>query len=171
MILSDTDIVRRLHYTNSDDRTLTVEPLDDAQIQPASIDLRLAPEFMDPVDGSYWRATDSITLDPGQCLLGSTAERVELPPDIVGQVTGRSTLGRKFVIVHATAGYIDPGWPGPDPEDDGYITLELANLSPVPQEIEIGSRVGQIVLHKTCSESSGYEGQYSGDGVEGAGEL
>lgn len=171
MIYTDTDIVRRMHYTQNESKQLVIEPYEDEQIQPASVDLRLSGEFLDPFAGGRWRATDSITLSPGECLLGSTVEHVELPNDIVGQVTGRSTLGRQFVIVHATAGFIDPGWPGPDEDADGRITLELANLGPEPVPIDIGSRVAQIVLFGTTSESSGYEGQYAGDGTEAAGEL
>src|SRR5690349_14589439 len=60
-------------------------------------------------------------LHPGDFALGSTMETVWIPDDLVGQVDGRSSVGRLAVVVHATAGLIDPGF-------KGQITLELSNI-------------------------------------------
>lgn len=160
MILSDRDIRARLAMGD-----LKVEPLGDerAQIQPASIDLRLAPEFivyrpgeiacLDPKQPETLRAAaerinvrdgDAFTLHPGDFALGSTLETVSIPDDLVGQVDGRSSVGRLAVVVHATAGLIDPGF-------RGQITLELSNIGRIPVRLYPGMRIAQIVLQQMTS--------------------
>ena len=121
MILSDTDLLDRLAEGD-----LVVDPIDDldTQVQPASIDMRLGSEFLefqrtnipcihpnraDEVD-EYVRETyvdegDEFILHPGDFVLGTTKERVEIPPDLVATVEGRSSLGRLAVVVHASLPY------------------------------------------------------------------
>ena len=129
----------------------------DAQLQPASLDLRLGNEFktftnnLAPIEpGADWaKATTHVirsreqgfTLHPKQFVLGTTQERVRLPNDIVGRVEGRSSLGRIGLMVHVTAGYIDPGF-------FGHITLELCNLNSVPLLIRPGHRICQLSFHQ-----------------------
>ena len=160
MILSDRDIRARLLAGD-----LKIEPILDAevQIQPASVDLRLSSEFivyrpgqiacLDPrVPESLSVATervvvadgDAFTLHPGDFALGSTMETVTIPDDLVGQVDGRSSIGRLAVVVHATAGLIDPGF-------KGQITLELSNIGRIPVRLYPGLRVCQIVLLRMTS--------------------
>lgn len=160
MILSDRDLEARLAKGD-----LVVDPLDDpkVQIQPASIDLRLGNvfvvyktthvPFIDPQDPETVqkyteRVTvkkgDSFILHPGEFALGSTIERVAIPTDLVARVEGRSSIGRLAVVVHATAGFIDPGFAG-------QITLELSNLGRVPVKLWPGMRISQIVLHTLTS--------------------
>ena len=157
MILSDRDIKERLAKGD-----LVVEPLDDpaVQVQPASIDLRLGNEFLvfrnphipylDTRGASGVEAyTERITIEeggmfilhPGEFVLGTTLERVRIPNDLVAKVEGRSSLGRLAVVVHATAGFVDPGF-------EGHITLELSNLGRVPVALHPGMRVSQIALHQ-----------------------
>jgi len=133
---------------------LVIEPLDEACIQPASIDLHLGRTFRvfrvtrrpfvdvrQPVDD----LTELITIDdeepfiiqPGAFCLGSTIETVTLPHDIVARVDGKSSLGRLGLLVHATAGYVDPGW-------TGRLTLELSNQSQMPIALYYGMRIAQI---------------------------
>lgn len=121
MILSDRDIRRRLK-----DGDLVVEPLDDPQlqIQPASIDLRLGNEFLEfersnipcihpeseEETDDYTRRRvvetgDEYVLHPGDFVLGTTYETVEIPDDLVARVEGRSSLGRLAVVVHASLPY------------------------------------------------------------------
>ena len=121
MILSDRDILRRL-----EDGDLVVEPLDDLglQIQPASVDLRLGSEFLEfqrtniscihPDDEreieEYITETvvedgADFVLHPGDFVLGTTRERIEVPPDLIAHVEGRSSLGRLAVVVHASLPY------------------------------------------------------------------
>jgi dCTP deaminase len=121
MILSDADILRRL-----EEGDLAIEPLDDPdlQIQPASVDLRLGREFLEfqrtniPCihPGSEREVEEYVTetvvdeseefiLHPGDFVLGTTRERVEIPNDLLANVEGRSSLGRLAIVVHASLPY------------------------------------------------------------------
>lgn len=155
MILSDRDILARLETGD-----LVVEPLDDLdlQVQPASIDLRLGREFLEfrrtnipcihpnseqEVD-EYVEETvvgddEEFILHPGDFVLGTTHERVEIPPDLLAHVQGRSSLGRLAIVIHATAGVVDPGY-------KGQITLELSNLGTAPVALTPGMRISQLIL-------------------------
>jgi len=155
MILSDADILRRLEAGD-----LVVEPLDDPdiQIQPASVDLRLGREFLEfqhanipcihpnaegEVD-EYVELTEveeggEYILHPGDFVLGTTHERVEIPDDLIAHVEGRSSLGRLAIVVHATAGLCDPGY-------KGQITLELSNLGTAPVALTPGMRISQLTF-------------------------
>lgn len=160
MILSDGDIRRRL--TDGD---LVVEPLADPelQIQPASIDLRLGREFLEfqrtnipcihpdseqevgeYVEETYVEEGDEFILHPGDFVLGTTKERIEIPADLLGTVQGRSSLGRLAIVIHATAGIIDPGY-------RGQITLELSNLGTAPVALNPGMRISQVIFRELKS--------------------
>jgi dCTP deaminase len=76
-------------------------------------------------------------LHPGQFVLGSTLERIALPDDLVARLEGKSSLGRLGLLIHSTAGYVDPGW-------DGNLTLELSNVANLPITIYYGMKIGQI---------------------------
>jgi dCTP deaminase len=164
MILSDADIRRRL--TDGD---LVVEPIADPelQIQPASIDLRLGREFLEfqrtnipcihpnseqevdeYVEETYVEEGEEFILHPGDFVLGTTKERIEVPPDLLGTVQGRSSLGRLAIVIHATAGIIDPGY-------RGQITLELSNLGTAPVALSPDMRISQVIFTelKTPAES------------------
>lgn len=155
MILSDREIARRL-----DEGDLAIEPLDDPelQIQPASVDLRLGREFLEfqrtnipcihpnsdeeideYVTESIVEEGEDFVLHPGDFVLGTTHERVEIPPDLIAHVEGRSSLGRLAVVVHATAGLCDPGY-------EGQITLELSNLGAAPVALSPGMRISQLTF-------------------------
>ena len=70
-------------------------------------------------------------------MLGSTLERVRLPDDLVARLEGKSSLGRLGLLIHSTAGFIDPGW-------DGHVTLELSNVANLPITIYPGMKIGQL---------------------------
>jgi dCTP deaminase len=76
-------------------------------------------------------------LHPGEFVLGSTLERVRLPDDLVARLDGKSSLGRLGLLIHSTAGFIDPGW-------DGHVTLELSNVAKLPITIYPEMKIGQI---------------------------
>jgi dCTP deaminase len=76
-------------------------------------------------------------LHPGEFVLGQTLEWVELPSDIVARLEGKSSLGRLGLLIHSTAGYVDPGW-------KGNLTLELSNVASLPIALYFGMRIGQI---------------------------
>jgi dCTP deaminase len=160
MILSDRDILRRLEAGD-----LVIEPLDDIdqQVQPASVDLRLGEQFLEfqranipcihpnreEEVGDYVSETvvpegDEFILHPGDFVLGTTTERVDIPADLIAHVQGRSSLGRLAVVVHATAGIVDPGY-------RGQITLELSNLGTAPVALSPGMRVSQLIFTELSS--------------------
>lgn len=146
MILSDQDIKARLSSGS-----VVIEPLEDRelQIQPASVDLRLSSQFRRATNQELETVPDGedFILAPGEFALGATIERLRVPVDLVARVEGRSSVGRLGILVHATAGFIDPGF-------DGNITLELANLGPTPARLRPGSRICQIVFHEMTSAAS-----------------
>jgi dCTP deaminase len=131
-----------------------VEPWDETVVQPASIDVRLGSSFRvfhnfrtaaidlsDPptnltelVDVG---ADGSFVIHPGEFVLGATVEHVELPDDVVARIEGKSSLGRLGLIVHATAGFVDPGF-------RGSLTLEITNLTRVPIVLWPGRPVAQL---------------------------
>ncbi|SEN29488.1 dCTP deaminase [Halorientalis persicus] len=155
MILSDTNILDRLAKGD-----LVIEPLEDVdlQVQPASVDLRLGREFLEfqhanipcihpnseqevaeYVDETHVEEGDEFILHPGDFVLGTTVERVEIPADLIAHVEGRSSLGRLAIVVHATAGLCDPGY-------QGQITLELSNLGTAPVALTPGMRISQLTF-------------------------
>ncbi len=178
MILSDADLKARLAKGE-----IEITPLDDPQlqIQPASVDLRLSDRFVvyqvphvaciDPHDEST--IVDHTTeikieegkpfvLHPGEFALGSTYERIKVPADLVARVEGRSSIGRLAVVVHATAGFIDPGF-------EGEITLELANLGNCAVKLYPGMRISQIVFHELKTPAERPYGSERGSKYQGQG--
>ena len=148
-VLSD-GTIRRL----VEEGRIKIDPWDPGMVQPASVDLRLGPTFRvfhnhrvsaidlrDPPRG----LTEEVEVDgdtpfvihPGEFCLGRTQEWVELPDDVVARIEGKSSLGRLGLIVHATAGFCDPGW-------KGTLTLELANLTRVPIKLYAGLPIAQL---------------------------
>jgi dCTP deaminase len=133
---------------------IVIEPWDPAMLQPASVDLRLAASFrvftnhkvaaIDLADLPD-RLTehvavadgDSFVIHPGEFVLGRTQERVELADDLVARIEGKSSLGRLGLIVHATAGFVDPGF-------QGTLTLEITNLTRVPIVLWPGKPIAQL---------------------------
>ena len=130
MLLSDQDLVR-LGPT-------LVTPFDAQFVQPASIDLRLGRFILAPSGAPTDRVIDirhslewmkystfdletsEYVLYPGQGILASTYERLSVPDNLAARVEGRSTLGRLFILVHHTAGWVEPTF-------EGEITLEILN--------------------------------------------
>mgnify|MGYP006268112571 CR=1 FL=1 len=160
MILSDTDLLRELEHGS-----LVVSPLDiDRQVQPASIDIKLGqdiiefdrtgiscihPDSEEEIDQYTTEKTidedGELILHPGDFILGSTKEWIEVPNHLVARIEGRSSLGRLAIIVHATAGWIDTGY-------KGRVTLELSNLGAAPVALTPGMRIGQMVVLELKSE-------------------
>lgn len=131
MLLPDFQIKEYL-----DKGDLVIDPFEEWMLQPASVDVHLGTEFMvynvwdDTPINPYEGVTDAETLKfngfsevvlaPGESILATTKQRVELPNNIKATVEGKSSLARYFVAVHATAGFIDPGF-------EGTVTLEITN--------------------------------------------
>ena len=129
---------------------LRIDPWDPEMVQPASVDLKLGSSFRvfhnhriqvidlaDPPTDLTEQVTvdngDSFVIHPNEFVLGRTEEWVELPDDVVGRIEGKSSLGRLGLIVHATAGFVDPGF-------QGTLTLEITNFNSVPIVLRTGLR-------------------------------
>ena len=138
MILSDRDIRVALDYKEIE---ISPMPSDDA-FQPSSIDLRLGEGFLS-IDGTKL-GDKQITVQPNDFLLASTLESVELPSSIVAKLEGKSSIGRRGIFVHVTAGYIDPGW-------KGRLTLEIYNASSEPYKLTSGEKICQIRFMRLSS--------------------
>ncbi|MDI6900144.1 MAG: dCTP deaminase [Anaerosomatales bacterium] len=149
MVLSDRTIKEQMTAGR-----IRIEPCDPADIQPSSVDLHLGERFqvfrnsrypyIDPAmeqDGLMElveaTAEEPFVLHPGEFVLGATVERVDLPEDIVARLEGKSSLGRLGLLIHSTAGYVDPGW-------SGTLTLELSNVANLPIVLTPGMAIGQI---------------------------
>ena len=150
MILSDGTIRRLLA-----ERRIVIEPLEESFVQPASVDVRLGDTFLafqrhTVSDIDPWQVSESLMepvqvaegqpfiLHPGEFVLGTTLERLTLPNDIVARIEGKSSLGRLGLLIHATAGFVDPGW------TNGRITLELSNVAPLPIRLWPGMKIAQL---------------------------
>ena len=159
---------------------IEIDPLDESCIQPSSVDLTIdrffrvfrnhttpiidVKENLEELTELVELADDEIPfmLHPGEFVLGSTAERVKLPTDLVGRLEGKSSLGRLGLLIHSTAGFIDAGW-------DGHITLELSNIATLPITLYPGMKIGQIsflmmttaadVPYGSAEVGSKYQGQ------------
>ena len=140
---------------------IVIRPYDPADLQPSSVDLHLDRSFRVFRNNRYpyidVRApqpdlTEMLTiaddepfvLHPGEFVLGQTLEWVELPNDLVARLEGKSSLGRLGLLIHSTAGYVDPGW-------KGNLTLELSNVANLPIALYFGMKIGQISFFQMTS--------------------
>jgi dCTP deaminase len=175
MILSDREIRAALASGH-----IVIEPIDDPalQIQPASVDLRLGNRFVvfrhahkafiDPAADDATEYTDAVEiadddafyLHPGEFVLGTTRERVRVPDDLVARVDGRSSLGRLAVLIHATAGFIDPGF-------EGNVTLEFSHVGKMPVLLRPNMRVCQISFERLSSPAERPYGAGRGSKYQG----
>ena len=152
MILSDRDILNRMKKSE-----IVINPVpSQEQVQPASIDLRLGSEYYAPIDENksidiknnelkYQEIKGNcLVLPPGEFILGTTQEWVEIPDDLCAKVEGRSSVGRLGVGVHVTAGFIDPGF-------KGKITLELTNVGNNTIMLYKNMRIAQLCFMQLSS--------------------
>lgn len=164
-ILSDKDLKRLIKEKNAVYVDDGPEIDFDLQLGPSSFDLRLGYEFgvlntrkMDIIDtkcmedyDKYIRtenhsAKEGVVIHPGEFILGGTLETLNIPANLVARVEGRSSYGRLGIIVHATAGYCDPGF-------EGDITLEMQNLGNAPVKLYPEDRVCQVVFETMTDEA------------------
>ncbi len=156
MILSDRDIRAEIAAGR-----IVIDPYIPEAVQPSSVDLHLdrrfrvfrnsrypyidvrtdQPELTELVEIG---GDEPFILHPGEFVLGSTFERVELPNDLVARLEGKSSLGRLGLLIHSTAGYVDPGW-------EGNLTLELSNVANLPITLYDGMKIGQISFQRLSS--------------------
>lgn len=138
MMLSDVHIAHAVAYGG-----LEITPWDPYLLQPASLDVRLGREFRIP---GYELSTHTgvMVLRPQEMVLGHTLETVKIPNDLAVRVEGKSTWGRRGLLVHLTAGFVDPGF-------EGQITLELLNVSCVDIALKPHDRIAQLSFHRLSS--------------------
>jgi len=141
---------------------IIIEPLDPSCIQPASVDVRLDKKLLvfkswrHPFYIDLKQNLDDLNelveieedkpflLNAGEFVLASTFESITLPDDIVGRLEGKSSLGRIGLLIHSTAGYVDPGW-------RGHLTLELSNVAKMPITLYYKMKIGQISFLRLTS--------------------
>jgi len=133
---------------------IVIDPFDPAMVQPASVDIRLGGSFrvfhnhrIKSIDLSdpprdlteHVEIPDGgeFVIHPGEFVLGRTVELLELPDDIVSRIEGKSSIGRMGLVVHATAGFVDPGF-------RGTLTLEITNFNSVPIVLRPGLPIAQL---------------------------
>lgn len=150
-----------------------IDPLGADAIQPSSVDLRLAAQFR--VFLNHTRAIIDVKQDlsdlteiveigedqvfilhPGEFVLGSTLERVQVADDLVARIEGKSSLGRLGLLIHSTAGFVDPGW-------NGQLTLELSNVASLPITLYPNMKIGQIsFMQMTTPADQPYGSEFIG---------
>lgn len=172
-VVSDRDIAAALVAGR-----ITIQPYDPRDLQPSSVDLHLDRSFrvfrnnrypyIDPrvaqqdlTELLSVADEEAFVLHPGEFVLGQTLEWVELPDDLVARLEGKSSLGRLGLLIHSTAGYVDPGW-------KGKLTLELSNVANLPIALYFGMKIGQISFLEMTSPvdrpygSTGLGSKYQG---------
>ena len=149
MVLSDRTIKQLIEKGR-----ILVDPLDPKDIQPASVDVHLDRKILvfrnsrrpyidiredtsDLTEMVEIEPEKPFILHPGEFVLGSTLESIGLPDDLVARLEGKSSLGRIGLLIHSTAGYVDPGW-------RGHLTLELSNVANLPITLYYKMKIGQI---------------------------
>ncbi len=158
-VLSDRDIRNALK-----EGKISIAPIEDEQIGPSSVDLRLGNKFMvfkhaevthiNPKEYQKDDLMEMVEIEDGKCfiihpgefVLGYTFEYVRLPDDLVARLDGRSSWGRLGIVIHSTAGSVDPGF-------EGQLTLEIANISKVPVMLWPGLKICRITFDTLTSPS------------------
>lgn len=156
MLLSDRDIKSEVAQGR-----VSLEPWDEAMVQPSSVDVRLDRYFrlfdnhkyqhIDPaVDQPELTRLvevdpdEAFVLHPGEFVLAATFEVITLPDDVAARLEGKSSLGRLGLLTHSTAGFIDPGF-------SGHVTLELSNVATLPITLWPGMKIGQMCFFRLSS--------------------
>ena len=178
MVLSDRSIREKLVK-----KEIIIQPVEDWQIGPSSVDLHLNSDFAKlresdfnriggikkPIDLNKKINYDYFDIDnyhlilkPKQFILANTIERIKLPDNICASVQNRSSIGRLGLFIE-NAGWIDPGF-------EGHITLELFNAGNIPIKLVKGIKLCQIIFSELDREvDKSYNGRYlNQEGVTGS---
>jgi dCTP deaminase len=152
LILTDDDI--REAIARGD---ISVEPFDEGQIQPASIDLRVGVEGATTKNKHKVNLTEKglIILEPGDFGVIAVLEKIKFGPQYVGRIGLRSKYARRGLIA-TTGPQIDPGF-------HGTITLGLANLTPRPVSLSYRDDILTLEIHRLDKPAANpYSGPYQG---------
>ncbi|SDI55828.1 dCTP deaminase [Natribacillus halophilus] len=160
MILSDATIKAMMARGE-----LIIEPVNDVQIQPASVDIRLGNHYLKLDENAIESValdtpaqyvefeSDEVIIPPNSFLLATTNEYIKLPENLTAFVEGRSSIGRMGLFIQ-NAGWVDPGF-------EGEITLELFNANRLPIRLISGRRIAQLVFARMDQKAATpYDGKY-----------
>jgi len=162
-VLTGEEILKEIRLGN-----IEIDPFEEGMVGPGSIDLRLGNEFrvfkklrnacvvddgisMEDLTERL-EVKESFTLMPGETVLGITLERIKLPSTICGWLEGRSRFARMGLVIHMTAGFVQPGI-------NNRQVLEIGNLAPFPLVLKPGVKICQMVLQRTEGEAF-YRGKF-----------
>jgi dCTP deaminase len=157
MILSDRDIKKAI-----ENGEIIISPFSEKNIQPASVDLHLDRHFLvfdtkrnfvidpkKPMDNMMEEITISenepFVLHPGEFALGLILETTGVSNSMVGRLEGKSSVGRMGLLIHITAGFLDPG-------NSLQMTLELHNAANIPILLYYKMPIAQMAFEKLTSE-------------------
>lgn len=155
MFLSDVDIKKAV-----ENGEIVLKPFSPSKLQPASYDILLgnkfvvneetSTHFVDPARKIYARTReievkdgDEFVLHPGVSVLGTSKEFFGSDIHLI-QVGGKSSLARVGLMIHNTAGLINPG-------HFLHITFELCNLNNVPIILRPGMEIAQLTFSQISS--------------------
>lgn len=165
MILSDNEIKELINNGE-----IKVDPVPDFEkaLGPVSLDFRLGYDFLifkrtthpfvdvknpetfkDITEEVTKKADQPFIIHPGEFVLASSLERLELPNNLAGRLEGKSSLGRLGLVVHSTAGKFDPGW-------KGKLVLEITNIGVLPIALYPEIRICQMLFEQISSATKGY---------------
>ncbi len=173
MFLSDGDIKKAV-----ESGAITIREFDEERLQPASYDVILGNKFvltdahttmaLDPANKIYATTKEvdvddggSFVLHPGSSVLGTLRDFVGSNEYLI-QISGKSSLARIGLVVHNTAGIVNPG-------HFLHITLELANFNIVPIILRPGMPIAQLTfstLSSPVSRDYTQTGRFNGDNWE-----
>ncbi len=154
MILSDRDIKKLVAQ-----KRLVIKPYDPNCVQPSTYNLHFSNrvrvfdthkasivDIKEKIDISRLVTVEKegFILHPNEFILGSTVEYFKIPKSLAAKLEGRSSLGRLGLIIHATAGYVDPGF-------SGHLTFEISNISRLPIKLYPFMKIAQICFFKMSS--------------------
>lgn len=173
MVLSDKGIRKALKAGE-----ITIDPFEDENLQPASYDLHMSKTLllfdrgnnslidirkpMESLMVEHEMSDEGYILHPKEFVLGNIKEITGVDAGHVGFLHGKSSLARIGLLIHATAGLLDPG-------NELRLTLEMYNLSPLPIKLYPDMKIGQITFEKIddkCERpygSKGLNSKYKGD--------
>jgi dCTP deaminase len=153
-----------------EEEEIELSPFNEDQVGPTSIDLTLGNEFRvfkkvgkilhvkdeinfeEITEVVFVEENDHLLLMPGELVHGITKERIKLPEDLVGWIEGRSRYARIGLMIHVTAGLVQPGC-------NNKQVLEISNMSPMPIALYPGTRICQIILEETKGTAK-YDGVF-----------
>ncbi len=163
-VLTKQKIIKEIDAGN-----IIIEPYNPEDVGPGSIDLSLGNKFrvfkradqvydvteeLNYKDLTTLEEKESIVIQPHETILGITAEKITLPPNICGWLEGRSRFARLGLMIHISASFMQPGI-------SNHQVLEISNMSQVPMRLHAGTKMCQFIFQRTEGEAT-YKGVFEG---------